>query len=190
MSLTRSMSNSRGLRRLVPVAASCVALALLGCGGNSSNEPTTSGAEAGSTPAKPKVAIGQISNLPPAQQSTTTLAKAIGKRPEPKVSVPKGPPPKKLLVGDLIIGSGRPIETGDRVGLRWVAYSYETARKVENSWGLTRDTHLGAGEVNEGWEQGLPGMKVGGLRELIVPADLTQFGEEPLVYVVSLLWVK
>jgi peptidylprolyl isomerase len=190
MSLICSMSNSGVLKRLVPVVLSCVALALFGCGGGSSKEATTSGAEAGSTPAKQRVAIGQIPNLSPARQSTTTSAKAIAKRPEPKVVVPKGPPPKKLLVGDLLVGSGPPIETGDRVGLRWVAYSYETGQKAENSWTLTRDTKLGAGEVNEGWEHGLPGMKVGGLRELIVPTDLTRFGEEPLLYVVSLVWVK
>jgi len=165
-----------------------VLLAFGACGGQSSTEGTsTDGVKSGE--GRPQ-AVAEIPNLPPPKQSHTTSAKAIASRPEPKVAVPSGPPPKELRVGDLIAGVGVSVKTGDEVGLRWVAYSYSTGKLYENSWTLTRDTVLGAGEVNEGWERGLPGMRVGGLRELIVPSNLTRFGEEPLVYVVSLLWLK
>lgn len=170
-------------RTLIRVLALLVSLSLVACGGEKQDGENGSVGNG-----EPEVA--QIPNLPPPKETDTTSARKIAKRPEPNVKVPSGPPPKELLVGDLITGRGAPIETGDRVGVRWVAYSYETGSLVENSWTLTRDTLLGAGEVNEGWERGLPGMKVGGVRELIVPSKLTRFGDEPLVYVVSLLWSK
>lgn len=167
----------------------CLSLVLGGCSDDHQSETTASTDETRSAGTNPAT-IGQIPNLPPPRKSNSTSAKVIAKRPEPKVTVPDGPPPTELLVGDHITGIGAPAKEGDELGVRWVAYSYDTDKLFENSWRLTRDTVLGAGEVNEGWERGLLGMRVGGLRKLIVPADLTQFGEESLIYVVSLLWLK
>jgi peptidylprolyl isomerase len=186
-----------GVKHFAPIAALCLLLALAACGEDaatekdtSSDETRTASSDETRSPDAQPVTIGQIPNLPPPKKSNTTSAQAIASRPEPKVTVPSGPPPQELLVGDLITGVGPAAEKGDRVGLRWVAYDYETGEQFETSWGLTRDTLLGAGEVNEGWEEGLPGMKVGGWRKLIVPTQLTQFQEQPLVYVVSMLWLK
>jgi peptidylprolyl isomerase len=165
------------------VAAVLTLLAPIACGGGSSTDATESTGE------RPRT-VAEIPNLPPPKKSASSSARAIAKRPEPKVKIPNGPPPKELQIGDLITGIGPPVKTGDEIGVRWVAYHYDTGEPFENSWQLTRDTVLGAGEVNDGWERGLPGMKVGGLRELIVPSDLTRFEDESLVYVVSLLWLK
>ncbi len=120
--------------------------------------------------------------------------------PEPKVSLPKGRPPKDLVVRDLRPGRGAEARRGDELTTQFVAV-YVTGERQESSWERGRKPfsfRLGAKESNPGWERGMPGMRVGGRRELIVPPRLTsRFGVPPgtgpdktLVYVVELLAVE
>lgn len=58
---------------------------------------------------------------------------------------------------------------------------------------------IGAGYVIKGWDMGLPGMKVGGRRRLIIPSELGygRYGMEPsipgdatLIFEIELVDVK
>jgi peptidylprolyl isomerase len=122
------------------------------------------------------------------------------KKTKPKVEVPSGPPPKKLGIKDLEEGSGPAAKPGDEVTVQYVGVNYRTGKQFDASW----DRHepftfkLGEGYVIEGWEKGIPGMKPGGRRELIIPPELgygysRTEGIPPgstLVFVVDLLAVK
>jgi peptidylprolyl isomerase len=121
-------------------------------------------------------------------------------RKKPDVVVPPGPPPKKLRVRDLIPGRGPEARSGDIVTMNYVSRHY-TGKPFSNSWddGHPFRIHLGAGTFKSipGWEKGLPGMRVGGRREIIVPPDLIYQGGAPadskpsetLVYVIDLIGI-
>ena len=119
---------------------------------------------------------------------------------KPKVTVPSGPPPKKLAVKDLKTGKGPTAEAGDEVTVQYVGADYKTGKEFDSSWSRNEPFtfNLGAGEVIKGWDQGIEGMKLGGRRELIIPPELAYGSQEAgsikpnstLVFVVDLLAVK
>ncbi len=119
----------------------------------------------------------------------------------PQVTVPKGPPPKKLVIEDVKTGSGKVAKTGDEVSVHYVGVLYDNGETFDASWGKEAEPftlELGAGGLIKGWEQGLPGMKVGGQRKLIIPPNLA-YGSQAsvsipanstLVFLVELVDVK
>ncbi len=121
-------------------------------------------------------------------------------RTKPEVAVPDGPPPTKLEVKDLIEGTGPEAAAGRTVTVHYVGVSYSTKQQFDASWDSGRPFpfELGGGQVIEGWDQGVPGMKVGGRRQLIIPPELG-YGDrgagsdikpgETLVFVIDLLSV-
>jgi len=119
---------------------------------------------------------------------------------KPKVEVPKGPPPKKLVIKDLETGKGPEAKIGDEVTVHYVGVLYKTGKQFDASWdrGEPFTFELGVGQVIAGWEQGIEGMKVGGRRELIIPPELA-YGSEgggtippnsTLIFVVDLLAIE
>jgi FKBP-type peptidyl-prolyl cis-trans isomerase FkpA len=77
---------------------------------------------------------------------------------------------------DLVVGTGATANAGNRVTVAYTGWLYDTS-KAENK-GTQFDTStsflftLGNGSVIKGWDQGVPGMKVGGQRRLIIPPEL------------------
>jgi peptidylprolyl isomerase len=120
-------------------------------------------------------------------------------RKEPNPVAPDEPAPKDLQVRNLIEGTGPAAKKGDLLTVQYVGIRYD-GRDWTNSWKRNKqfDFELGAGEplINDGWERGLQGMRVGGRRELIVPPKLMEGGEfedndpsDTLIYVVDLLGI-
>ena len=76
---------------------------------------------------------------------------------------------------DTVIGTGATATAGTTLSVTYTGYLYDS--KVVTFKGQTFDTgtitfKLGSGQVIAGWDQGIPGMKVGGKRTLIIPASL------------------
>ncbi len=118
---------------------------------------------------------------------------------KPLVTIPPSPPPTELIIEDLVVGSGSPVDVGDFLIMDYVGVSYSTGLQFDASWdrGSPFPFDLGAGRVIQGWDQGIVGMAVGGRRSLTIPPDLA-YGEngsgsgsigpnETLVFVVDLL---
>jgi peptidylprolyl isomerase len=116
----------------------------------------------------------------------------------PKIDIPPGPPPKHLRVHDVVVGDGPEARTGDLVTMQYMSKHY-TGKPFSNSWddGHPFRVRLGVHSYKSipGWEKGIPGMRVGGRREIIVPPDLIFQGGPPagrgkpsetLVYVIDL----
>jgi peptidylprolyl isomerase len=109
--------------------------------------------------------------------------------PKPKVEVPSGPPPQRVVVKDLKEGSGAEVEANDKIVVNYVGVSYRTGKEFETVWGEPTTFQLGVGEVIQGWEQGIKGMKVGGRRELVIPSKLA-FKRGAVVYVIDLVDIE
>jgi peptidylprolyl isomerase len=83
------------------------------------------------------------------------------------------------------------------VNVHYVGVAHSTGEEFDASYnrGAPLAFQLGVGQVIQGWDQGIPGMKVGGRRVLVIPADLaygaagsppTIPANAPLVFVVDL----
>jgi peptidylprolyl isomerase len=160
----------------------CVALALAvaGCGGSddsSSSEATTSEATAARK----------------SDAGSTDLNK------KPKITVPSGPAPKKLEETEIVEGDGAEAKAGDEVTVQYVGVGYKSGEEFDASWDRGEPSTFDLDEVIPGWNEGIAGMKVGGRRELTIPANLA-YGptgsppvigpNETLIFVVDLLAVN
>lgn len=163
----------------------CLALAVAACGDDDS--PTT---DATATDATTQ-----------GEGAPARSAAEASKGTKPKVTVPQGSPPRKLVERDLIEGDGPAAKAGDEVTVHYVGVGFDSGKEFDASWdrGEPFSFSLGAGAVIPGWDQGIEGMKVGGQRELTIPANLA-YGSagfppaigpnEALVFVVDLLEVN
>jgi peptidylprolyl isomerase len=120
---------------------------------------------------------------------------------KPNVEVPAGDPPTELVVDDLIVGEGPEATSGQQVSVHYVGVAHSNGKEFDSSY--SRNTPfsfgLGAGQVIQGWDKGVTGMRVGGRRQLTIPANLA-YGDrgaggvikpgETLVFVVDLLGVR
>ena len=95
-------------------------------------------------------------------------------RTKPEIDAPLDPAPTDLVVRDLIEGDGAEAKAGDTVTVHYVGVEYVSGEEFDSSWnrGAPLSFPLGAGRVIQGWDQGIQGMKVGGRRQLVIPAHL------------------
>jgi len=79
----------------------------------------------------------------------------------------------KLIIQDERIGTGETAVAGKKVTVNYVG-TLTDGTKFDSSYdrGTPFSFSLGAGEVIEGWDQGVAGMKVGGKRKLTIPSSL------------------
>ncbi len=151
------------MRRLLPVTM-LAAAALAGCGSSSNsssikaapsaNPPSNQASSAAPTPAPP--ASGPLSS-------------------KPHIARPSGAAPKKLIVKDLIPGTGPAAASGQTLSVEYVGVTFKDGKQFDASWDRNKmpfSFALGAGNVIPGWDQGLVGMKVGGRRQLVIPSAL------------------
>ncbi|MEU6975865.1 MULTISPECIES: FKBP-type peptidyl-prolyl cis-trans isomerase [unclassified Streptomyces] len=93
---------------------------------------------------------------------------------KPEVDFPGGEPPADLEIKDIWEGDGELAEAGDFVKVHYVGVSFDSGEEFDASWnrGAPLDFQLGVRQVIEGWDKGVQGMKVGGRRQLVIPAHL------------------
>jgi peptidylprolyl isomerase len=120
---------------------------------------------------------------------------------KPEIDFPGGEPPADLEIKDIWEGDGDVAEAGDIVKVHYVGVAFSTGEEFDASWnrGNPLDFQLGVGQVIQGWDKGVQGMKVGGRRQLIIPAHLA-YGDrgagraiapgETLIFVCDLVAVK
>lgn len=179
-------------------AALLAAIAIAGCGSGGSSTITVGN----ENPAdNALIKAGETTSSTPSTTTATVKTPTTGSlSKEPKVTPPTGPAPTKLETKELIRGTGAEAKDGDKVTVNYVGVLYKNGKEFNASWETKEPFSftLGVGQVIKGWDQGIPGMKVGGRRELIIPAELAYGkkgsppkipGNEALVFVVDLLAV-
>lgn len=115
----------------------------------------------------------------PQAVATTTVATATTTAQSPMDSdlsnpapIPN-PLPTTLTGQDYVVGTGAEAVAGKTVTVNYVGMLpngqvFDSTASHGQPFSFT----LGAGQVIKGWDQGIAGMKVGGKRRLIIPADL------------------
>ena len=78
-----------------------------------------------------------------------------------------------LVVLDLVVGTGPVAENGDAVTVDYVG-RFVDGTQFDSSYdrGEPYPFTIGVGQVIPGWDQGVPGMRVGGTRRLTIPPHL------------------
>ena len=93
---------------------------------------------------------------------------------KPEIDFPEGEAPADLEIKDLWEGDGEVAVAGQNVTVHYVGVAFSTGEEFDASWnrGNPLEFQLGVGQVISGWDQGVQGMKVGGRRQLTIPAHL------------------
>lgn len=78
-----------------------------------------------------------------------------------------------LKYQDLKVGEGEEIRPGDYVRVHYTGWLTD-GKKFDSSHdrGQPFTLRIGTGQVIKGWDEGVPGMRVGGIRKLIIPSAL------------------
>ncbi len=84
----------------------------------------------------------------------------------------------KFKIEDIQVGKGPEVQSGDFVLMHYSG-TLKDGTKFDSSYdrGTPFKTRIGVGQVIDGWDMGVPGMKVGGKRKLTIPAKLA-YGDE------------
>lgn len=157
-----------------------LALAFAACGGDDDSSSDSGGEET----------TAAASSASPSE---------VGKT-KPEVVVQGGLPAQTLEKNDLVVGTGKEAKAGDEITVEYVGVGQKSKKEFDTSWGGEPLVFgLGSGLVITGWEEGIPGMKVGGRRELVIPGEMAYGPEgsppeigpnETLIFVVDLLNVE
>jgi peptidylprolyl isomerase len=179
------------------LAAFGAAILIAGCGSSGSSSTIGVGNEnsADSALVKATSSTPATPTTPAAASVKTPATGPLSKK--PTVSVPTGPAPAKLEIKDLIKGTGKAVTSpSTSVTVNYVGVLYKGGKEFDSSWKRGETSAFSLSGVIPGWTQGIPGMKVGGRRELIIPAALA-YGAKgspptippnaPLVFVIDLL---
>ena len=121
--------------------------------------------------------------------------------PKPTITVPDGEPPTSLEIVDDVVGDGAEASAGHTVSVHYVGVAWSTGSQFDASWDRMEPFRfgLGGGQVIQGWDQGVAGMRVGGRRTLTIPPQLGYGSRgaggaiapnETLIFIVDLLDVQ
>ncbi len=117
---------------------------------------------------------------------------------KPEIDFPGGEPPKDLQVQDVKVGEGAEATPGATVLVHYVGVDFETGEEFDASWGRGEPIEFPLRGLIKGWQDGIPGMRVGGRRQLVVPPEQAygpagaghRLSGRTLIFVIDLLDVR
>ncbi len=116
----------------------------------------------------------------------------------PEVEPMMEPAPKELALQATLAADGPDPPLGATVEVHYLGVDYETGEEFDSSWGRGESITFPLQRLIKGWQEGIPGMKVGGRRMLICPPELAygpaggghSLSGRTLVFVIDLLGVN
>ncbi|BBY56575.1 FKBP-type peptidyl-prolyl cis-trans isomerase [Mycobacterium koreense] len=90
---------------------------------------------------------------------------------KPEIDFPAGPAPAELVITDLVVGDGAEATPGGTVEVHYVGVEYDTGEEFDSSWNRGQTIEFPLNGLIQGWQDGIPGMKVGGRRQLVIPPE-------------------
>ena len=80
---------------------------------------------------------------------------------KPEVEFPDGPAPTELVIEDLVVGDGAEAVPGGTVEVHYVGVEYDTGEEFDSSWNRGESIEFPLRGLIQGWQDGIPGMRVG-----------------------------
>jgi FKBP-type peptidyl-prolyl cis-trans isomerase FkpA len=165
------------LRSKSMIAAAAATLIALAACSSKQNEPTAAAPEAPPDTGHPAAA-----DAAPAQAADASAAAVASGTADASASSSSSntAAPMTLQSTDIKVGTGPVIKAGQTAVVHYTGWLYSEAapekkgEKFDSSRdrGMPFNFPLGAGQVIQGWDQGVAGMQVGGQRRLVIPPDL------------------
>ena len=90
---------------------------------------------------------------------------------KPEVEPVDGPAPAELTISDITVGDGPEAQPGDTVDVHYLGVDFESGEEFDSSWSRGQSVRFPLRSLIAGWQQGIPGMKVGGRRQLVIPPE-------------------
>lgn len=114
---------------------------------------------------------------------------------KPEIDFQSGPAPTDLVVEDITIGDGAEAMAGGTVEVHYVGVEFDSGEEFDSSWNRGESITFPLRGLIQGWQDGIPGMKVGGRRRLTIPPELAygpagaghRLSGKTLVFVIDLL---
>jgi peptidylprolyl isomerase len=161
--------NHRISRALVPAAlVVATTLALTACGSSSSSSGASSSASGGSVTASDCPAGTPQSADYTVGTAGVSVTGDAGKAPTVKVGTDT-PTTSVLTVCDLTVGTGDAVAANGTVTAHYVGVGAASGKTFDSSWDRGKPATFPLANVIEGWQKGIPGMKLGGRRLLVIP---------------------
>jgi len=91
---------------------------------------------------------------------------------KPEIDPYDGPEPTELVSIDIEEGTGAVASAGSTVDVHYLGVDFETGEEFDSSWSRGQSVKFPLRQLISGWQEGIPGMKVGGRRQLICPPHL------------------
>lgn len=133
-------------------------------------------------------------------QSTTALPQVDGaKGRKPTITSPSGTAPATFQSQDIFVGDGKEAIATSTLEVHYSLMAWSSGELVESSWDRNQTATFPLSGVIAGWQKGIPGMKEGGRRLLVIPPDLGYGAQgaggaigpnETLIFVVDLVAVS
>jgi FKBP-type peptidyl-prolyl cis-trans isomerase len=77
-----------------------------------------------------------------------------------------------LQIVDEVTGTGAEVKAGDTVTVHYKGTLATTGVKFDSSYDRGEPITFSLSQVIEGWQKGIPGMKIGGKRRLVIPSSM------------------
>jgi peptidylprolyl isomerase len=114
---------------------------------------------------------------------------------KPEIEFPDGPAPSELVITDVTIGDGETAKPGAEVTVHYLGVEYDTGEEFDSSWGRGEPITFPLNRLIKGWQDGIPGMQVGGRRQLVCPPEVAygpaggghRLSGKTLIFVIDLL---
>ncbi len=117
---------------------------------------------------------------------------------KPEIDFPEGEAPAALVITDLIVGTGAEAVPGGQVLVHYVGVDFADGEQFDSSWDRGEPIEFPLQGLIQGWQEGIPGMRVGGRRQLTVPPELAygpagaghRLSGQTLIFVIDLLGAR
>jgi peptidylprolyl isomerase len=117
---------------------------------------------------------------------------------KPEIDFPGGEPPTELQIRDIVVGDGPQAQPGGTVEVHYLGVEFDSGEEFDSSWNRGETITFPLRGLIAGWQEGIPGMAVGGRRELVIPPHLAygpaggghRLSGKTLVFVIDLISTK